>query len=279
METEQTANVERVDPGELVRRLLQQGEALPPSLRSDILSRGSEVVAPLIALLADPALDDVDAVGQGCVPLHAARLLGELRAPEAIGPLLEALSRTEPGYLLYDDVRRALENLGSAVVPQALELLARTEEPGYRENLLSVLTHSGVKDERIFEALCEQVRTGDPVLAAFNLTEYGDPRAIEPLKQALSALELEPAEGLFSNQAVIELEAAIEELGGSLDPLQQVKVDLVKGQREKSRLEFLLSAVSTPRPLQRLERPGRNDPCWCGSGVKYKKCHLSADRA
>ena len=20
--------------------------------------------------------------------------------------------------------------------------------------------------------------------------------------------------------------------------------------------------------------PGRNDPCWCGSGRKYKKCHL-----
>ena len=25
-------------------------------------------------------------------------------------------------------------------------------------------------------------------------------------------------------------------------------------------------------------RPGRNDPCWCGSGKKYKKCHLASDR-
>jgi tetratricopeptide (TPR) repeat protein len=24
-------------------------------------------------------------------------------------------------------------------------------------------------------------------------------------------------------------------------------------------------------------RPGRNDPCWCGSGKKYKKCHLASD--
>jgi len=24
-------------------------------------------------------------------------------------------------------------------------------------------------------------------------------------------------------------------------------------------------------------KPGRNDPCWCGSGQKYKKCHLEAD--
>ena len=22
---------------------------------------------------------------------------------------------------------------------------------------------------------------------------------------------------------------------------------------------------------------GRNDPCWCGSGKKYKKCHLAED--
>lgn len=25
-------------------------------------------------------------------------------------------------------------------------------------------------------------------------------------------------------------------------------------------------------------KPGRNDPCWCGSGLKYKKCHLDVDR-
>jgi len=26
------------------------------------------------------------------------------------------------------------------------------------------------------------------------------------------------------------------------------------------------------------DKPGRNDPCWCGSGRKYKKCHMAADR-
>jgi hypothetical protein len=25
--------------------------------------------------------------------------------------------------------------------------------------------------------------------------------------------------------------------------------------------------------------PGRNDPCHCGSGKKYKQCHLGADEA
>lgn len=36
--------------------------------------------------------------------------------------------------------------------------------------------------------------------------------------------------------------------------------------------------------FSRAERPkevvlGRNDPCWCGSGKKYKKCHLDSDAA
>jgi len=35
--------------------------------------------------------------------------------------------------------------------------------------------------------------------------------------------------------------------------------------------------TATPRPQQRTvgdhEKLGRNDPCWCGSGKKFKKCH------
>lgn len=30
-----------------------------------------------------------------------------------------------------------------------------------------------------------------------------------------------------------------------------------------------------PPPAKK--RPGRNEPCWCGSGRKYKHCHLRAD--
>jgi len=32
-------------------------------------------------------------------------------------------------------------------------------------------------------------------------------------------------------------------------------------------------------PVRALVRPSRNDPCWCGSGKKYKKCHLESDEA
>lgn len=36
------------------------------------------------------------------------------------------------------------------------------------------------------------------------------------------------------------------------------------------------SREAAPAPPE--EQPGRNDPCWCGSGQKYKKCHLAADQ-
>ena len=37
------------------------------------------------------------------------------------------------------------------------------------------------------------------------------------------------------------------------------------------------TAASGNRPA--LPKTGRNEPCWCGSGKKYKHCHLAKDRA
>lgn len=34
-----------------------------------------------------------------------------------------------------------------------------------------------------------------------------------------------------------------------------------------------------PPPVVKEAKPGRNEPCWCGSGQKYKKCHLAQDEA
>jgi len=67
------------------------------------------------------------------------------------------------------------------------------------------------------------------------------------------------------------------------DTLERLfKVQIAKGERpdpvrEPSRpLRITLNrgGESSPRPVQRAhEKVGRNDPCPCGSGKKYKKCH------
>ncbi|MBN1994815.1 MAG: SEC-C domain-containing protein [Anaerolineae bacterium] len=35
----------------------------------------------------------------------------------------------------------------------------------------------------------------------------------------------------------------------------------------------------TPAPVRVQKTPGRNEPCWCGSGKKYKHCHMKSDLA
>jgi preprotein translocase subunit SecA len=37
-------------------------------------------------------------------------------------------------------------------------------------------------------------------------------------------------------------------------------------------------AESKPEPVRVAVKIGRNDPCWCGSGKKYKNCHLKLDK-
>ncbi|NLE77705.1 MAG: hypothetical protein GX605_13260 [Chloroflexi bacterium] len=39
------------------------------------------------------------------------------------------------------------------------------------------------------------------------------------------------------------------------------------------------SAAPAPAKATSADRPGRNDPCWCGSGKKYKHCHMKQDLA
>lgn len=60
---------------------------------------------------------------------------------------------------------------------------------------------------------------------------------------------------------------------------QQRQMRLSSGAEGESPSEEALEA-KTNRGTYRRERPklGRNDLCWCGSGKKYKKCHMAQDR-
>jgi uncharacterized protein YecA (UPF0149 family) len=62
--------------------------------------------------------------------------------------------------------------------------------------------------------------------------------------------------------------------------LEQVLVGraLLDDDSDLAELERLYEPPPVPETYQRLTpKVGRNDPCWCGSGKKYKKCHLDKD--
>ncbi|WP_395853554.1 YecA family protein [Cystobacter fuscus] len=214
--------------------------------------------------------------GDGAI-VSAARRLLRLRATRALVPLVRWLTRAEPGMELYELLIEGLKDWGPAVVPATLEVLETIEEGEARFDLLHVLSHCGARDERIYTALLALLEE-EPFLGAVNLSVYGDARALESLGRALDAYELEDdVADVFAQQTVLELGVAIQELGGALTRSHQMKLETARRLREE--WHELLERWRGSMSERRESRPGRNDPCWCGSGVKYKKCHLGADRA
>ncbi len=55
------------------------------------------------------------------------------------------------------------------------------------------------------------------------------------------------------------------------------KSEEIKGSGGKMGLMKILKNLFTPSEEPVRPLTGRNEPCWCGSGIKYKKCHLAED--
>ena len=58
------------------------------------------------------------------------------------------------------------------------------------------------------------------------------------------------------------------------DDLEKLAPDLIPFSVEELHRERLAQAGAPPPANQNLKKVGRNDPCPCGSGKKFKKCCL-----
>lgn len=291
MEEQPTANP--LSPtSELIERLRQIEGDLPDELHQQILTAGPAIVPALIDLvtanLQDPE-KDVEAA------IHAARLLGELGDERATPVLLDCLVECDPLDWIYETAVTALIGLGDKALEPCLLYYDSIQDDERRNFFGETLSKLGVTDDRIFTILVEILHRV-PDLGAMYLANYGDPRAVPLLLAKFDELPLLEDEDsiLLGNQAFIELKAAIESLGGSLNADQQEKyrTALVMRQRLTEQLfprkelfettppgEFLEATLpGTYQPIKGTKKLGRNEPCWCGSGKKYKKCHLPLER-
>lgn len=219
----QTAELLAEPAREALNRLLAAGEHLPKEVARSIIHHGREVVPALIEIVEDDALAQADGPGGGFPPIHAAELLGELKATEAIEPMLRTLSRCDSMAILYSTLIFALKALGPPVLEPALAAYEQAQSEGYRRALADVLSRLSVRDERILSVLLKTLKE-DVLLGAGCLAEYGDPSALPHLSAALDVCELDPKGDVFANQEIIELDGAIEELGGKLTADQARKV-------------------------------------------------------
>jgi hypothetical protein len=254
--------------------LLTVGETLPAQSRFEILNFGVEAIPSLLCILQDRDLLMSDSRGYGFIPIHAIELLITLQAVEAIEPMLETLAATDWMDIAHDRLISQMPRLGRAVLEPALRRFAETADEDFRDSVCAIIAGLAVRDARIFTILIEQLKR-DPLSGAMSLAEYGDPAALPYLYAAFDRFELDDS-GPFANQELFDIQDAIETLGGEFTSEQLKKV------RQAKR-----SAYSWPRRAPRDQRtsatqvlrPERNEPCWCGSGKKYKKCHLHEDEA
>ena len=238
------------------------------TLRQDmpaLAPRGAVLVPELLVLAADEALLDESAEGGGWAPLLAAKLLGELQVAEAIPILMEGLRGAEAGWADYDGFLLPLGKLARLDIDVVVAAAQGDDGDGFHE----ALAMSGVRDPRILELLLARL-DADPDLYAGLLSSYGDEAVVPRLLAIFDRIPFRPDdEGPLVHQDLIEIGAAIEELGGDLGTARLAKIDFVVNQRKARRAQ-------DRRPPA--ERPGRNEACWCGSGKKYKRCHLDEDR-
>jgi hypothetical protein len=278
-----------VSPQALVRDLCAQEGALPEALRRQFMAAGAAGVPALIALL-EAALADDQPEPEGA-QFHAVDLLGALGDGRAVPILLRCLEHDDLDDGLTLQAAAALRTLGPSALEGCLTAYAMTTNEAFRDRLAGVMSRCGVHDERIYACLVETLRR-TPELGANYLAEYGEARVLDVLAHTFDTLPLRDEATPLANHVFIELHAAIEDLGGQLTTAQYQKFEAADAARRRLvaqmpwavdppaalawRAPLRAPSVTGTRPPipSGTRKLGRNAPCWCGSGKKYKKCHL-----
>jgi hypothetical protein len=146
------------DSAESVAKLLTLDEKLPDAVRAEILDHAPATVPHLIDLLLNRDLWAEGAPGNGWAPIHAVALLAELAPPEAVPAMLTALRETGPFEWLHDRLCHFLPKMGPVVFQPALNEYERATDPEYVTDLCSILAGAGVRDDRVFGILVQQLQ-------------------------------------------------------------------------------------------------------------------------
>ena len=272
-----------------------------PAIFEDFIALGEEAIPALAELLSPEMLDAlVEDEEAEILVYYALQLLSMLGTPAVIPLFLRAYPHVSEDCA--QDLEHAIIRLGPESVDPILEFAARESPSWY---VLSMAINGAVQQANRDPALRPRVAEGlreilaeyldEPEPLDFNdmemvgslvsyLAEMADPEARPLIAKAFETGRILTAENSDIEMPIISLDEVLDyyEEGGYFritEPrsfVDQYRIQWRQHLEEEARLKLLeperptLTVVMNPRI-------GRNDPCWCGSGVKYKKCHLPQD--
>ena len=273
---EPEAVTRELEPHRLLHELFVAGlDAIDASLIDRILARGADCYPLLMGVLNAYGEDLLHDTDDGLV-VRSLALLGEIGDPAA----LSALARFVP---LEDDTiggaarwaflriarRRPAETLAIirdlSIGAEALDLAALAQQlclmpdvPGRSEVLLGLADHIAEfdKDER------------DLVIVSMLTSAH-----------VMHGAHSEPAATIEAQYGAQLSREARKELKNLRAEIEDARQEITEAE-EPSIYEICLEGFDAvdDEPFERAApKLGRNEPCWCGSGKKYKKCHLDSD--
>ena len=310
MSTDETAE-------DLVEQLAGVVNGWPePRLLTAILERGNAAVEPLRALLRRVYPVEEEGEDGTFLLTFAVDLLGSLGDASAL-PELFGLLRRYGDLDIIESVRPAVSRFGPSVIEPALEIARDPSVPVYpRDTAFHIAIEAAGDDliarSRVAEALREilegllarrdEADEDDRELSTWivnALTDLADPLARELIDAAYQAkmvdryiIAPEDVEEAYRRGGQTHVEVPRDWLSDYEKQYEDHMAWLRREAEPKPERTYDLPPMTRyePSPAQpppptvetirkTAPRPGRNDPCWCGSGKKYKKCHLLGDQA
>ena len=276
--------------------LLEEQERHPDlEVIKAVLDQGQAIVPALIAILEDDDYYGQDALRNIWTPVHAANILCELGAVEALPALRRAMTRPDE-HGMAEWVSEGLVKFGPAALDTAEAILQDKTVEWYpramaAETLKAIAQHHPETNERVTATM--RALLPDPAIDFSGYESYeqvkaelDDPQIWESLVSDLCDLQDPGAYDLIANMFDRDLiwdawmgREDFEEAYARPTP-RAARIappnDLLTMYRERQPRERSGPVVTPPPPRAqpvRVKKIGRNAPCPCGSGKKYKHCH------
>jgi len=174
---------------ESIYALFDGEETLSAELIAVFAKHREAVLTHLIDLAQDQRLWSVGARGDGWAPIHAVDVLAALGAVDAVEPLLQMLTVTDPNDCLHDHILLALQQIGQPALPAILDVMNYSRNRRLKLELAPILGSIGQGSETACDALTSLYHdldgTEDPGLAVLGLVALRDSRTLSLLQDIL----------------------------------------------------------------------------------------------